>query len=114
MTQQQPVRAADEITQRYVVDPAAADPVVATHAGVAGHEHELPDYTPDGYAARADLLRAARAAMQAAEPFDDRERAARSSFLERAEVGLAQDDAHTAQSRVSVIESAAHELRGAF
>src|SRR4051812_35234252 len=107
-------READEIAERYVVDLAAADPVLATYAGIAGHDHELPDYTPDGYAARTELLRGARAAMAAATPSDDRERVAQSSFLERADVGLAQDDAHTPQSRVSVIESAAHEIRGVF
>ena len=116
MTQdQQPAaREADAIAEQYVADVAAADPVLATFAGIAGHESELPDYTPDGYAARTELLRRARAAMAKATPSDDRERAARSSFLERADVGLAQDDAHTAQSRVSVVESAVHEIRGAF
>ncbi len=108
------MREADEIAEQYVVDLAAADPLLATYAGIAGHDHELPDLTPDGYAARADLLRSAWAAMAAATPSDDREEVARSSFLERADVGLAQDEAHTAQSRVSVIESAAHEIRGAF
>jgi uncharacterized protein (DUF885 family) len=108
------VREADDIAEAYVVDAAAADPAMATFCGIAGHERQLPDYTPDGYAARAGLLRTARAAMAAATPSDDRERVAQSSFLERADVGLAQDDAHIAQSRVSVIESAAHEIRGVF
>jgi uncharacterized protein (DUF885 family) len=108
------MREADAIAEQFVVDAAAADPIMATYAGIAGHDHELPDYTPDGYTARAELLRTARSAMAAATPADDRERVAQSSFLERADVGLAMDDAHTAQSRVSVIESAAHEIRGAF
>ena len=112
--QQVSVREADDIAEQFVVDLAAADPVLATYVGIAGYEGELPDYTPDGYAARAELLRSARVAMAAAAPSDDRERVAQSSFLERAEVGLAQADAHTPQSRVSVIESVAHEIRGAF
>ena len=108
------MREADDIAEQFVVDLAAADPVLATYCGILGHEHELPDYTPDGYAAREDLLRRARAAMAGATPSDDRERVAQSSFLERADVGLAQDEAHTPQSRISVIESAAHEIRGVF
>ncbi|MDX6373483.1 MAG: hypothetical protein QOD98_2471 [Nocardioidaceae bacterium] len=108
------MREADDIAERFVVDMAAADPIMATFAGIAGHEHELPDYTPDGFAAREELLRQARTAMAAATPSDERERVAQSSFLERAEVGLAQDEAHTGQSRVNVIESAAHYIRGAF
>ena len=115
MTQdQQGVREADAIAEQYVVDLAAADPVLATYSGIVGHDHELPDYTADGFAARADLLRRARSAMAAAAPSDDREHVAKSSFLERADVGLDQADAHTAQSRISVIESAAHEIRGVF
>jgi uncharacterized protein (DUF885 family) len=108
------MREADEVAEQFVVDAAAADPVMATYAGIAGHDHELPDYTPDGYAGREDLLRRARAAMVAATPSDERERVAKSSFLERADVGLAQDEAHNPRSRISVIESAAHEIRGVF
>ena len=108
------MREADDIAEQFVVDLAAADPVLATYGGILGHEHELPDYTPDGYAAREDLLRRARAAMVGATPSDDRERVAQSSFLERADVGLAQDEAHQPQSRISVIDSAAHEIRGVF
>src|SRR4051794_27513214 len=109
-----PVREADQIAERFVVDLARADPVMATFAGIAGQEDRLPDLTPDGYAAREELLRRARAEMERAQPSDDRERVARSSFLERADVELQQAEAHTAQSRVSVIESAVHGIRGAF
>ena len=79
MTQEQPsgaVREADEIAEQFVVDAAAADPLMATFCGIAGHDHQLLDYTPDGYAARTGLLRSARAAMAAARPSDDRERVA--------------------------------------
>src|SRR5262245_65739897 len=109
-----PTREADAIAEQYVVDAAAADPVLATFAGIAGHEDRLPDYTPDGYAGRADLLRRARDAMAAATPSDDRERVAQSSFLERADTSLALMDAHHAEAAVSVIDSAVHEMRGAF
>src|SRR4029079_2775201 len=108
------MREADEVAERYVVDIAAADPIAATFAGIAGHEDRLPDFTPDGYAARADLLRRARAEMAKAPPSDDRERVAQSSFLERADTTLALADAHHAESMVGVIDSALHEMRGAF
>ncbi len=109
-----PVREADAIAEQFVADIAAADPVLATFAGITGHEDRLPDYTPDGYAARADLLRRARAEMATASPSDDRERVAQSSFLERADSSLALADAHQPESAVSVIDSALHEMRGAF
>jgi uncharacterized protein (DUF885 family) len=117
MTQEQPpvpVREADAIAEQYVVDMAAADPVLATFSGIAGHEDRLPDYTPDGYAGRADVLRRARDEMARATPSDDRERVAQSSFLERADTTLALMDAHRSEYAVSVIDSALHEMRGAF
>src|SRR5262245_52810324 len=107
-------READAIAEQYVVDMAAADPVLATFTGISGHEDRLPDYTPDGFAGRADLVRGARDEMARATPSDDRERVAQSSFLERADTTLALMDAHTPESRVSVIHSALHEMRGAF
>ena len=94
-----PVREADDVAERFVVDLAAADPIMATFAGIAGHEDRLPDLTPDGYAAREELLRRARAEMQRTTPSDDRERVAQSSFLERADTALALSEAHQPQSR---------------
>jgi uncharacterized protein (DUF885 family) len=117
MTQDQqpaPVREADDIAERFVVDMAAADPIMATFAGIAGHEHELPDLTPDGFAERAELLRRAKEEMERAMPSDERERVAQSSFVERAETELALADAHQPQSRINVIDSAVHAIRGAF
>jgi uncharacterized protein (DUF885 family) len=109
-----PAREADELAEQFVVDMAAADPILATFAGIAGHEDQLPDLTPDGYAAREELLRRAAAAMQRTSPSDDRERVARSSFLERAETELALSGAHQPQSRINVIDSAVHGIRGVF
>lgn len=108
------MREVDRISDRYVEDLAAADPVVATYIGAPGHDHELPDLTPDGYAERERLLRDARAAVAAAAPAAERERIAQASFLERADCSLALDDAHVGRWRVSVIDGAAHELRGVF
>jgi uncharacterized protein (DUF885 family) len=116
MTHEQaaPVREADDVAERFVVDMAAADPIMATFCGIAGHEDQLPDLTPDGYAARDDLLRRARDEMTRATPSDERERVAQSSFVERADAMMALTEAHQPQSRINVIDSAVHEIRGAF
>ena len=45
------------IADRYVERFAALDPIAATGAGIAGHEHELTDFSPAGAAARAELAR---------------------------------------------------------
>jgi uncharacterized protein (DUF885 family) len=87
---------------------------VATYAGIPGHDHELPDLSPDGYAAREELTRRAIADVEALAPVDDREAVAREAFLER--LGLEAEFAEAGLSRptVSVISSAVHEIREAF
>ena len=59
-----------EIADRYVLAYAALDPIAATDAGIAGHDHELTDYSPDAGAARDRLDRDTLAALaaRAAEP----------------------------------------------
>ena len=69
----------DDYLERY----CALDPLTATFIGVAGHDHELPDLTPDGFEAREELTRSAYSAVEAATPADEREQVARDAFLER-------------------------------
>ncbi|HET7389007.1 MAG TPA: DUF885 domain-containing protein [Nocardioidaceae bacterium] len=109
-----PLRPVDAIANRYVEDYAALDPVLATSVGVSGHDDQLTDLSPDGFAEREALTRAALAEATAATPFDDRERVARDAFCERLGLEVEMYDAHVPQSQVSVIASGLHELRGVF
>ena len=54
-----------EIADRYVLAYAALDPIAATDAGIAGHDHELTDYSPEADAARDRLDRDTLAALDA-------------------------------------------------
>ncbi|MDR0594678.1 MAG: DUF885 domain-containing protein [Bifidobacteriaceae bacterium] len=56
----------DQIANRHVAAFAALDPVAATSVGLPGHDHELPDYSPDGHAARHELARATARALDEA------------------------------------------------
>jgi uncharacterized protein (DUF885 family) len=47
-----------DLCERYVTGSAALDPVWGTMRGVAGTAGAATDYSPDGYGARADLMRA--------------------------------------------------------
>ncbi|MEZ5091533.1 DUF885 domain-containing protein [Nocardioides sp.] len=107
-------RPVDAVCDQYVEDLAAHDPLAATYAGIAGHDHELPDLSPDGWAAGDELTRAALAAARAAAPTDERERVAQAAFLER--LGLTQElaDAGYQRSEVSVLTSGLHAIRDAF
>ncbi|MGH3502581.1 MAG: DUF885 domain-containing protein [Nocardioidaceae bacterium] len=107
-------RTVDALADQYVADYAALDPIEATYIGVTGHDGELADISPDGYAAREELTRRAHATMQTLEPVDEREQAAKESFLERLGVEIDQFAAKSPQSRLSVIFSELHNIRGVF
>ncbi|MDR1634393.1 MAG: DUF885 domain-containing protein [Bifidobacteriaceae bacterium] len=56
----------DRIANRHVAMMAALDPIEATGMGVDGHDHELPDYSPQGHAARFELSRSTARALREA------------------------------------------------
>ncbi len=107
-------RTIDALCDQFVEDYAALDPVSATAFGVAGHDDRLTDLSPPGYDARVALVRAAVEAVEAATPVDDREAAARDSFLERNRLELELEAAGLSRSRMSVLWSGLHEIREVF
>jgi uncharacterized protein (DUF885 family) len=105
-------RLVDTIADRYVEDAAALDPVMAAYAGIAGHDNELPDLSPDGFAAREQLDRKALADAQGAQPVDEREQVARDAFVERLGLKVEMLEAGIPQSQVSVVSGPLNQLRG--
>jgi len=72
---------AEQFVERY----AALDPIAATFEGIAGHDHELTDYSPAGIAERLAHTRATMRELEALRPSGDAERVAAESlrrFLE--------------------------------
>ena len=45
------------LSDRYIVDSAALDPMLASFWGIPGHDDEMTDYSPEGWAARLELQR---------------------------------------------------------
>ncbi len=76
-----------EIADGYVDRFAALDPVSATAVGIAGHDGEMTDYSPDGAAAQAELARETLRSLGEAPVEDDRDRVAAGLVTE--ELGLA-------------------------
>ena len=56
-------RPIDDLSDAYVEAYARLNPVAATFDGIAGHDHELTDSSPDGAAERADHDRATLRAL---------------------------------------------------
>jgi uncharacterized protein (DUF885 family) len=107
-------RPVDDRTDAYVEQSAALDPLLATFAGITGHDDELPDLSPDGFAAREDLARQALAEVRALTPSDEREAVARDAFCERVGLEVETIDAGLSRHELSVISGASHAIREAF
>ncbi|HET9173385.1 MAG TPA: DUF885 domain-containing protein [Actinospica sp.] len=104
----------NQIADDYVERAAALDPILATYAGIAGHDHELPDLSADGYEARAENDRSTLAAVTALTPGDDAERVARLAMIERLSLAVETHEAGDDTSALNVIASGVHEIRQAF
>lgn len=107
-------REVDARTDRYVEELCALDPLTATYVGVAGHDAELPDLSPDGMQTVEELNRAAYADVSAIKPVDEREQVAKDAFLERVGLDIEFADAQLDRKFVSVITSGIHNLREVF
>src|SRR5436305_7839317 len=104
----------DDLASRYVDEWAALDPVGATYVGVAGHDDELTDLSPEGFAALADLDRRTLAALATVEPAGEGERVAQEAMQERLGLAMERYDAGQVTSQLNVISSALHGVRSVF
>ncbi|MFS8100062.1 DUF885 domain-containing protein [Lentzea alba] len=102
------------ISNKFVSDYVALDPITATTMGFAGSDDQLTDFSPEGHAARDELAVRALADVAAAQPADASEDAARAVFLER--VGLEHEiyEAGLVESSLNVIASPIQSVRDIF
>ncbi|HET7735311.1 MAG TPA: DUF885 domain-containing protein [Nocardioidaceae bacterium] len=108
------VRTIDALSDAFVADYAAMDPISATGMGLPGHEDRLTDLSPEGFDAEEELIRRAYDAVRAATPVDEREREAQEAFLERAGLFLERLEARLPRYQISVISSGVHSIRSVF
>jgi uncharacterized protein (DUF885 family) len=106
-------RTVDEIAEDYVEAYAALDPFTATHAGIAGHDADSTDLSPDGFAERIELARRTLAELETAQTRDERERAAGEAMQERLGLQAEMHDAGLDRS-LNVIDSPWHWTREVF
>src|SRR3954447_12653445 len=99
------------IAARYVMAYAALDPIEATDAGIAGHEDELTDFSPEANAARDELDRETLRALALAPIADDRDRIAADVMRERLELAVAQHEAHEELRALRIIGSPVQGIR---
>jgi uncharacterized protein (DUF885 family) len=103
-----------ELADRYVERFAALDPVSATAAGITGHDHEMTDYSPDGFDERAEHDRATLRALDAIAVDGDLDRIAADVMRERLTLSLEEHDAGERLRDLRIIGSPVQEIRQCF
>ncbi|MFE4539271.1 DUF885 domain-containing protein [Streptomyces scopuliridis] len=107
-----------QVADAYVDALIELDPITGTYLGVAESSRRLPDFSPAGQQAVADLGRATLARLDVAETLpgadSDAERRCGRLLRERLTAELAVHDAQEGLRLVSNIHSPAHHLRDAF
>ena len=103
-----------EIADDYVERSAALDPIGATGEGVAGHDHELTDYSPEGSAARGALARETLLALEAETPAGDRDRIASEMMRERLDLAVSQHEQGEDVRDLRVLGSPLQSIRQCF
>ncbi|CAL9379525.1 hypothetical protein SUDANB120_01028 [Streptomyces sp. enrichment culture] len=113
-----PSRLPRQVADAYVDHLIALDPITGTYLGVASSSRSLPDFSPAGRAAVADLARTTLARLDAAERLpgadSDAERRCARLLRERLTAELAVYEADEDLRTVSNIHSPAHAVREVF
>ena len=104
----------DDLANRYVDEWARLNPVGATEVGITGYDDQLDDLSPEGFAAKADLIRRTLAELDRLEPATDSERITKEAMQERLGLELARYEAGEVTSEMNVIASPMHGLRMVF
>jgi uncharacterized protein (DUF885 family) len=103
-----------DLSDQFVDRFAALDPVAATLEGLAGHDHEMTDYSPDGYEERNEHNRASLLALAAATPEDERDRIAADVLREDLETSIELYDTGEHLRTLNVIASPVQAVRMCF
>ncbi|MEU7607135.1 DUF885 family protein, partial [Streptomyces sp. NPDC041003] len=107
-----------QVADAYVDALIALDPITGTYLGVAASSGKLPDFSPAGRAAVAELARDTLARLDAAEALpgadSDAERRCARLLRERLTAELAVHEADEHLCAVSNIHGPAHEVREVF
>jgi uncharacterized protein (DUF885 family) len=103
-----------DLSDRFVERFAALDPVAATLEGLAGHDDEMTDFSPDGYEERYEHARTTLRALARAAITDDRDRIAADVLREDLETTIELYDAGEHLRTLNIIASPVQYVRMCF
>jgi uncharacterized protein (DUF885 family) len=98
------------LSDRFIDEMAALDPLAATYLGVAGYDHLMTDFSPAGHDARADHAARTLATLDALAPSDDADRLAAGVLRNDLELSVAE---HASGEHLRSIRVIAGDLDGA-
>jgi Uncharacterized protein conserved in bacteria len=101
----------DVIANNYTAALAELNPILATEAGIAGHDHQLPDLSPDGLSEVAALTRRTLAELAAAPVTDQTDEVTKAALADRLALHLRLDEAGDLLADLNVIASPLQGLR---
>lgn len=102
------------MAERYLETFAALDPCAATEFGIAGHDDQITDYSPEGVAARADAARAALRELAGVTAVDGVDRVTIAAMHERLGVAIELHDAGLDVGELNVVASPLQTMRDVF
>jgi uncharacterized protein (DUF885 family) len=103
-----------QIADAYVDAVTELDPITGTYLGVRSVQDRLPDFSPAGLDAVADLARRTLAELDAADAPDDAERRCARLLRERLTAEIAVHEAGEGLRAVSNLSSPVHSVRSVF
>ncbi len=107
----------DAVADAYVEESCALDPLMATTAGITGHDGDVTDFSPAGFAARTALARRTLAAVDEAPVVDEVDAVTAAAMRERLGVVLELADAGLdggGSAMVNVMTSPLQVVRDTF
>ncbi len=113
-TSARPATAIDAIAESYVDSFVTLSPMEATYYGIAGHDADLDDLSPDGLAEHSALRRSTLAALAEATPTDDVDRLTIAAMTDRLTLAEQMSAAGLDHMNLNVLACPAQSVRDIF
>lgn len=106
--------AVDAVAESFLVAAATLDPLMATNIGLNGYDERMPDLSPDGIEAQAELGRRTETELRTAIATDDVDKVTVAAMLERLAVQAELDATGARLSELNILSSPVQSLRDVF
>ena len=103
-----------QLSDQYIEQLAATDPGLATALGIAGHDHEMTDFSPRGHAERNEVTRSTLATLNTLDTSADRDRLAAGVLRNSLDMSTLEYEAGEHLRSIRVIAGDVDSARGIF